>query len=123
MRPRPALARRFTFALVGLVTNWCLGCSGYDSLLSSLIGDGVRMSCESQMMASSSPVSGDASVSSIQTSDEGIDCGCQSCVASSPVVWSLRLPHVERPAATAWIAEAPLSIARAPLLPPPQSAV
>jgi hypothetical protein len=43
--------------LVGLVTTWYLGCSGYDSLLSSLIGDGARMSCESQMMASSAAVS------------------------------------------------------------------
>ena len=120
MRPRSAPAWRVIFALVGLITTWCLGCSGYDSLLSSLMGDGVHMSCESQMVAASGP--GHANVPSIQ-SDEGVDCGCQSCVASSPVVWSLRLPHVERPSATAWIAEVPPSITRTPLLPPPQSTI
>jgi hypothetical protein len=119
MRPRLSVARRLTLALVGLVTTWCLGCSGYDSLLSSLMAKSAPMSCESQMMApSSTPHQGG---SAVQASDQGVDCNCQSCVAASPIAWSLGLPRVERPATTTWIADAPFSIARAPLLPPPQS--
>ena len=45
-----ALVRLFT----GLITVWCLGCSGFDPLLDSLVGSSSDMICGSAMTMSQS---------------------------------------------------------------------
>src|SRR5438046_3153073 len=51
MHRSPATLPRAARALVGLVTIWCLGCSGYDPLLRSLVGAnaGAMMACDPEM--------------------------------------------------------------------------
>jgi hypothetical protein len=126
---------RILRALTAIVTVWCLGCSAYEPVLAELLGTSgaPRMPCDSESEMGGSPTvtagashgAGDAKVASAAatTSGRGFACGCQSCHAAAPVVLSV----VSQTALTAYLPEstpaAPLSIARAPLVPPPQTAL
>ena len=46
---RPTTAVLIARAFTGLVTVWCLGCSGYEPLLNALLGTGAVMTCASEM--------------------------------------------------------------------------
>jgi hypothetical protein len=121
-------------ALTALVTVWCLGCSAYEPLLAELLGPsaGRGMACDSegQMVGSAAVTTaaphdaGGAKVASAAaaTSDQGFACNCQSCHSATPVVLSV----VSQATLTPYLPESTpaelLSIARAPLVPPPQTA-
>ena len=116
MRPRSSVVRRLSGALIGLITVWCLGCSGYDSLIDWLLGThaGMVMACDQQ------PQGANAATIAPSTDDRGFDCGCGSCHAPSTQLSRLEqsrpnIAEIERlePAA-------PESVTRAPLLPPPE---
>jgi hypothetical protein len=130
---RRSPVNRVLRALTALVTVWCLGCSAYEPLLAGLLGTsaGLGMACDSEgemsgsatVTAGASHDAGDAKVASAAaaTPDRGFACSCQSCHSAAPVVLSV----VSQAALTAYLPEStpasPLSIARAPLVPPPQT--
>jgi hypothetical protein len=119
---------------MALVTVWCLGCSAYEPLLAGLLGPsaGRGMACDSEsemsgsatVTAAASHQAGNARVASAAaaTPDRGFACSGQSCHSATPVV----LAVVPQAALTPYLPEStpaePLSIARAPLVPPPQTA-
>jgi len=128
---RPSLLLRFSRALTGLVTVWCLGCSSYEPLLSSLLGAkaGAMMNCDSDVTTPSD--ASDASVAPIgdhdgftvsaATDQRGYDCGCgSSCRAPSPSFAAVAGAPSLVPAADHSEPSEPASVARAPLLPPPE---
>jgi hypothetical protein len=136
MRRRPSFLLRASRAMVGLVTVWCLGCSGYEPLLDGLLGatPSSMMRCASDMDtgaavdAAPSTVteqSHDAHASvSVPANDQGFDCGCGgSCHAPSPTPSVTPAPRIPVTAVVQAQPSAPPSVFRAPLLPPPEFAV
>jgi hypothetical protein len=124
MRPRPTFISLTARILTGLITVWCLGCSGYEPLLGSLIGTG-GMNCASEMGVSSSETGVANSVAQMTVGnasqpDQGFDCGCGSCHAASPVDWVVNVERPESPTVASVIAIEPLSVVRAPVAPPPE---
>jgi hypothetical protein len=121
-------------ALTALVTVWCLGCSAYEPLLAGLLGTSAApgMACDSEgemrgsatVTAGASHDAGDAKIASAAaaTSDRGFACSCQSCHSAAPVVLSVVSQAALTPYLPESTAASPLSIARAPLVPPPQTA-
>ena len=125
---------RSTKALVGLVTIWCLGCSSYESILTSLFGmqAAATMTCDSGMGADSDRVAMHAASAnersapavSVPRDARGFDCGCgRSCHAPAPHLAVVSPPTAPVPEAIQFAPSAPSTIARAPLLPPPEFAV
>src|SRR6185295_15565045 len=106
---------RVTRVLVGLVTIWCLGCSGYEPLLGSLLGVGT-----SAMMACDGDAPTSAPSVSAVPDDQGFDCGCGSCHAPSATQWRVNAPTQTVPVIAGTEPIAPASLTRAPLLPPPE---
>lgn len=128
-----SLIVRLTRVCVGLVTIWCLGCSGYESILTSLLGGkaGAAMACGgesrggSQMRASSGDQTGQASgpAVSAQSESRSFDCGCGgTCHAPSMQAASVSRPTAPIPVTLQFAPTAPESLTRAPLLPPPEFA-
>jgi hypothetical protein len=111
-----------TRTFTGLITVWCLGCSGFDPLLGALLGASRGMSCASEMSASA-PESqpGTASVQDASTAERGVDCGCGSCHAASPVAWVGVVDTPATPDLVRVTPVEPLSVTRAPVVPPPES--
>lgn len=134
---RPSTLLRLTRAIVGLVTVWCLGCSSYESILTSLFGAerGALMTCGGESSATSPraapTIAGSAaaharSVGTVSAVNEsgGFDCGCGgSCHAPSPGSPTVSAPKAAIPIAVEFAPTAPESVTRAPLLPPPEFAV
>jgi len=128
---RTSLPVRFSRALVGFVTLWCLGCSSYEPLLGSLLGfDAVGMRCDGgarragvDQGISAATSEKPASVAiSAPTDARDFDCGCGgSCHAPSPTmpVRPVKSELVAR--ASDWRVEKPASVSRTPLLPPPEA--
>lgn len=126
-RKSSTLARAFR-ALTALITVWCIGCSGFEPLLSSALGnDGAGMSCASDGGAMTSGTamqfeSGATRSRSITTAGEHsqrFDCGCGSCHAVSPVLYNVatvipRLPEAAHPALPSLVSAEPSA-----LRPPP----
>jgi hypothetical protein len=124
---------RATRALVGLVTIWCLGCTGYEPLMDRMLGsDGGAMTCGSVL---ESPASTDASPSSVsepthtagqialsaQPTHRGFECGCGgSCHATSPTPLTAHVAHPVVHGVAQRQPSEPASVSRVPLLPPPE---
>ena len=130
MRHRPRAATLFARAFTGLVTVWCLGCSGYESLLNSLLGHSTGMTCGSEMagdMAIGQPDDGTAAAPAASVaasaSSRGFDCDCGSCSAASPQTWTVQSAPAAPPTVAGMVVIAPLSVSRSPIAPPPQSPV
>jgi hypothetical protein len=99
-------------------------------LLGSAAGPGMACDSESEMGGSTSvttaapPEAGNSKVASAAAATPAgvFACSCQSCHSAAPVVLSV----VAQAALTPYLPEstpaAPLSVARAPLVPPPQTA-
>jgi hypothetical protein len=126
MRSRPTFLALAARLFTGLVTVWCLGCSGYEPLLGSLVGGG-GMSCASEMGVSASETGADnsaaqASIGDASQADHGFDCGCGSCHAASPMQWGASVERYENPRVASFAAVEPLSVVRAPVAPPPEFA-
>lgn len=145
MRRHPSRLLRCSRALIGLVTLWCLGCSGYETLLGSMLGAsaGVGMNCASGATMADDPAvdrhvvdrtdAGDADMSVGSSSDRagltvsapadarGFDCGCGgSCHAPSPALVAVAAPVSPVPAVEPSPPSEPASVSRKPLLPPPE---
>jgi hypothetical protein len=126
MRSRPTFLALAARLFTGLVTIWCLGCSGYEPVLGSLIGGG-GMSCASEMAVSASETgagtsAAQATVGDASQSDHGFDCGCGSCHAASPMHWCANVERSDNPRVASVAAVEPLSVIRAPVAPPPEFA-
>ena len=123
VRRPPSLPTRLTRALVALVTVWCLGCSGYEPLLDSLLGNADGgMSC-AEMVQSAEQSASSRAVSTVAAQHDSFDCGCgQGCHASSPVTGSPRTIRDVVPTVASLEVSTPPSVTRAPLLPPPERA-
>jgi hypothetical protein len=128
MRPVSRTARLLR-ALTALITVWCVGCSGFEPLLDAAFGAGSSvMTCGSggasmgtEMSPSSTgPTRAQATVSPVADAHHAFDCGCGSCHSVAPHAWALpSMPSVS-PAVMFGHVGALVSVARAPLLPPPQ---
>lgn len=127
---RPSSFVRAGRALVGLITLWCLGCSSYEPLLSALLGEKgtTMMVCNGDMTP---PTASDASTASdrhhaaravsVAVNDRGFDCGCGgSCHAPSPAFAAIAAPLSRVAGVDQQQPSEPLSVARTPLLPPPE---
>jgi hypothetical protein len=117
--------------MTALLTLWCLGCSGFEPLLdAALRASAPVMTCGSgvaPMSAEMSQVSSEGSgkqrtASLARAEDRGFDCGCVSCHAAAPSVWAFHPEPQMRPVMQPGRILMPVSIVRAPLLPPPQLA-
>ena len=126
MARRLTLCRRLSSAVIGLLTVWCLGCSGYDPLLAALLGDDVpAMTCASEINGAtdvSNATVGQSAIASAADSDRGTDCGCGSCHAPSPQLIALTQPVAPLPTLHRRVAEDAPTPSRTPLLPPPKAA-
>ena len=131
MRHRSSPLLRAARALVGLVTIWCLGCSGYEPLIDSLLGAGAgsMMECGSAAMADATDASpsvaggtdhGQSGVST-PTDTQAFDCGCgNSCHAPSPAQSTIAALNPAIPVIEQAEPVEPASVSRVPLLPPPE---
>lgn len=123
---RPSRSTRLLRSLTALVTVWCLGCSAFDPLITSLIPGGSRMMvCASEGPETVQSVTQHhASISAPADRDagDGATCGCGSCNAPAPTGFVVAAPP--RPVPHQAIADplTPPSVARTPLVPPPQRA-
>lgn len=123
---RPSRSTRLLRSLTALVTVWCLGCSAFDPFITSLIPGGSRMMvCASEGPETVQSVMQDhASISAPADRDagDGATCGCGSCNAPAPTGFVVAAPP--RPVPYQAIADplTPPSVARTPLVPPPQRA-
>jgi hypothetical protein len=116
----PSFLLRATRALVGLVTLWCLGCSSYESLVGSLLGN-AGMECATGIAAASSGDAPQVATLSVPSGAHDFDCGCGGwCHAPTPQLDGLRVAHGLAPIAPVWRGATPSSVSRAPLLPPPE---
>ena len=119
----PSLPTRLTRALVALITVWCLGCSGYEPLLDSLLGnaDGGMSCAEMVQSADQSESAMSSQVAAVTAQHDSFDCGCgQSCHASSPLIGAPRTIRDVVPMVASLEVSTPPSVTRAPLLPPPE---
>jgi hypothetical protein len=124
---RPSLVTRVLRSLTALVTVWCLGCSAFDPLIASLFpGDGPMMVCASEGPRSVQPGATNESSVSAPAPDrgasDGTSCGCASCTAPAPTGFAVAAPAQALPQQPATDAISPSSVARTPLVPPPQHA-
>jgi hypothetical protein len=126
---RPTTAVLIARAFTGLVTIWCLGCSGYEPLLNALLGTGAVMTCASEMSEGTEPgamsaavasASNTAELTAAESSPRGFDCGCGSCHAPSPRTPVQAGGSSARPFVVGAPIIEPVSVSRAPVAPPPQ---
>jgi hypothetical protein len=125
---RPSRLTRAIGCFTALLTVWCLGCSAFDVLLSSLLPNaGPTMVCASEGPVASGisqPMTERHSSAVMATTDQdggnGTDCGCGSCHAPVPTQLAIVNPS---PPVSAQPADPPRIVPdppRAPLVPPPQ---
>jgi len=128
MRPI-SRATRLLRGFTALITVWCVGCSGFEPLLDAAFGARASvMTCGSDaasMGATMAPSStddsrGHAIISAAADAHRGFDCGCGSCHSVAPTVWAFPSVPSIAPAMALGHIGALVSVARAPLLPPPQ---
>jgi len=114
---------RLTRALVALITVWCLGCSGYEPLLDSLLGDADGgMSCAEMVQSADQSATSASPVAAVTAQHDSFDCGCgQGCHASSPLSGTPRTIRDVVPTVASLEVSTPPSVTRAPLLPPPET--
>jgi hypothetical protein len=113
-----------------LVTVWCLGCSGYEPLLDSLLGGNTGgMVCDGGMAMAATPTAATASSTdqlivtlSPPANTRDFDCGCGGSCHAPSLALGVVAPRVA-PILTVEQSQpsAPASISRTPLLPPPES--
>ena len=114
-------------SFTALVTVWCLGCNAFDPLIASLVsGGGPMMVCASEGPETIQPVAQDyVSVEAPpvdRDASDGATCGCESCNAPAPAGLVVGAPGQSLPHQPIAEAVVPPSVARTPLVPPPQRA-
>jgi hypothetical protein len=122
---RTSRLTRLLRSLTALVTVWCLGCSAFDPLIAGLFpGDHPTMVCASEgpsTINAAAQEGGSISAPATGQSD-GAGCGCGFCTAPAPTDVASGTRARELPQQPGANAIVPPSVARTPLLPPPQSA-
>jgi hypothetical protein len=128
MRRRPSLLALLGRTLTGLLTVWCLGCSGFDPILGALFGasGSTVMNCASEMGMSSTPddADGAGAASTIRDAgraDRGFDCGCGGCYSASPIQWTVIVDRAQTRRIDALAPVEPMSVTRTPVVPPPEA--
>lgn len=135
MNRRPSLVLRTTRALVGLITIWCLGCSGYEPIVESLALEPTTPAMNDDSVTGppagvSKAITSEHAAIEIATNiavdpdDAGFDCcssGCChlvfiDCVSAVYMPFHTLQQMHELPGEL-------VSISRAPLIPPPQLTV
>ena len=117
-------------AFTALVTVWCLGCSAFEPLLAGLTGEsgGFGMSCASEPgregLSTVVTAGGGGAMTvdapSTENSPDDCLCQCQGCHAPSPNAIEVILERLAPPSLPSAGPDAFLSVARQPLVPPPQ---
>lgn len=148
---RASLATRVLGVALALVTVWNLGCASSQPLLASMLGaNGGGMVCDSegmivapsngQAIGAEERAQGDSedlanavaastdsqAIVSASPDDSGSRtppaiCGCQSCAATPTPAETISVPTSSLPEIAALTLVTPPSIARPPLVPPPQA--
>ena len=124
---RPLRSIRLVRSLTALITVWCLGCSAFDPLVAGLFpGDGPLMVCAGEgsgavQSAAQDHASVGDSTAKRHASDR-TDCGCGSCSAPAPTGLAIAALAQSVPHQLTADVVAPPSVARTPLVPPPQLA-
>jgi hypothetical protein len=117
---------------MALVTVWCLGCSGYEPLLGQLLGSSGMVCASRESMTGATAASASASdqaapsrttLSAVDESRPGFDCGCGSCHAASPTVFAAYAQPGAPPNIARVVAIQPPAPDRVILLPPPERSV
>ena len=122
---------RLVWAATALVTVWCLGCAAFDPLLHQLAGSGEgAMMCASDGGApaptgvatlGSRTGAPTATIAATPTAgSHGNICSCQSCHAAHTAPVDLASAAQPTPRAEGTEPTPPISVARSPLLPPPE---
>ncbi|HUR76819.1 MAG TPA: hypothetical protein VMZ22_02650 [Acidimicrobiales bacterium] len=123
MRRTSGLTRSIR-TLTALVTVWCLGCSAFDPLIESLLpGDHPTMVCASEAPSTVQLVKqegGSIGAPANRDANDGASCGCGFCSAPAPTELVSSVPAPMVPQQPGLDAITPASVARTPLLPPPQ---
>ena len=124
--PLTRALRTFT----ALVTVWCLGCSAFEPLLAGLTGEsgGFGMACASErgpegLSTVVNAGGGGAMIVDAPSTGNSPDdclCQCQGCHAPSPNAIEVILERLAPPSLPSAGPDAFLSVARQPLVPPPQ---
>ena len=135
MLTRPTFLLRATRAFVALVTVWCTGCMGFEPLMNAAMGlSGVRMTCASDVSVTETTTSasddsvaptselihGSVSAPANEASRSGFSCGCSSCHAVTMSSWMFEGLAAVPADVVHGVVVALHSVARSPLLPPPQ---
>jgi hypothetical protein len=114
-------------ALTALLAVWCLGCSAYDQLVAGFFsGSGGRvMVCAAEKEASvgtgaSTEDGWSAIVAPTSDRDDAASCGCETCIAPVPTSLVIAPLPVLLPSQPHADSATPQSVARTPLVPPPQ---
>lgn len=113
------LARTF-FGLNGLLTVWCLGCCGFEPLLSAG-GRGMAEQCAEEAAMTGPAVPGAPAASAPATNAPDCGCACLSCCAVSAVRLAFKSGSVEPPALPLGIPDSLISISPEPQYPPPKA--
>lgn len=128
-----SVALRVVRSITALITMWCLGCSSYEPMLSTLFASAgsAGMSCdgnggmEDVTSAAPSAPSDSPKETAISAAANGsqhsISCSCQSCHAASPTALGVATapPSPARPPLSTLVNF--LSVEREPLVPPPDA--
>ena len=116
---------RLLRSLTALVTVWCLGCSAFDPLIASLFPGGhPTMVCSSEGPSTVQTTAQEGRSISAPAANHGANdgtaCDCGFCSAPAPTDLVSATPAPTGPQQTGSDAITPPSVARTPLLPPPQ---
>jgi len=119
---RPSHAIRL---ITAVITVWCLGCSALDPLIASLFArpGSVFMTCGSEDASFAETNETEPRTVRDAATDEGTNgmtCGCQTCYAPAPAALATAPALPAAPDDPVSRYSAPLSVERAPLVPPPQ---
>jgi hypothetical protein len=126
------MLRRTLLVLVALLTVECLGCDAYELLLGRLLGGSTpaAMVCaDDEPPASTIAPLGMGPASTVHeaaprgagdATAAGCACGCQSCYAPSPAAVAAAAEPLPAPSVPATELATLASVAREPLVPPPQ---
>lgn len=123
---RMSRTRRVSRILTGVIAVWCLGCSAFDPIIGLLAGadaSAVMLCGADEVRPVTGPQSGPAipSVSAASDATQPMSvCDCQSCCAPAPISLMLAADRSTSPRIDPADIVAPLSLARQPLVPPPQ---
>src|SRR5689334_6016172 len=108
-----SIALRVGSALTALLTVWCLGCSGFEPLVAAMSDHPAAPS------VASAPLDGTSMMAQAECADSDCACG-HTCIAEWPASPATPASRALAPTAASIDLAQPPSIARRPLIPPPE---